>query len=130
MPIHPILVHFPIAFCVLEIFFLILWRFKKDPAYLRVARIVFLLAFLGIPAAMAAGLYDAGGLKGVHGEVREHAIAALGFFTVYVVRAFLWRWIKKESPAQRLVFLGGAVAGLVLVTVTGYHGGKLVYSHG
>ena len=124
------LVHFPIAFCVLEFIFLLLWRFKRDPTYLRFARIVFTAALLGILLAMAAGLYDAGGLKGVHGEVREHAIAALGFLGIYVLRAFLWRFGKKGDVPAGLILLSGSLIGLVLAAVTAYHGGELVYHHG
>ena len=128
LPLHPMFVHFPIAFCVLEFFFLILWFFKKEPAYLRFARIVFGLTFVSIGLAMIAGFRDAGGLKGIHGETREHAVLALGFLGVYFLRSFLWRFGKKENRVSRLVLLGGAFIGLILVAVTGYLGGELVFS--
>ena len=129
-PLHPVVVHFPIAFCALEFYFLILWQIKKDPAYLRFAKNIFSLTFLSILTAMAAGLYDAGGLRGVHGEVLEHAQAALGFLGVYALRFPLWRLAAKGNSPARFFLLAGSLIALALVAVTGYLGGELVYKHG
>ena len=59
--IHPILVHFPIAFYFLELVLLSLWRFKKDNSYFRFARFTFRLGYLFMILAMAAGLIDVKG---------------------------------------------------------------------
>ena len=130
MPIHSMLVHFPIAFCLLEFFFLFLWQFKKDPTYLRVARTVFRLTFFMILIAMAAGLYDAGGFDEIHGAVREHVIAALGFFGVYLIRSSLWGFGKKADSAAKWILFAGSLAGILLMVITAYHGAELVYYHG
>ena len=130
MPIHPMIVHFPIAFCVLEFFCLLRWQWKKDPTYLRFARGAFFLTLAVIPVAMAAGLYDTNGLKGIRGEVREHVIAALVFLGATVVRFPVWRFGKKEGSPSAFLLLASSLVALAAMMVTSYRGGELVYHHG
>ncbi len=122
---HPPLVHFPIAFYFLELLLLIFWLAKKDSAYHRFALFSFRLGFLFMIAAAIAGPVDAGGIPP---PVRRHFFSAAGVFTLYTVRAFYWRFGKEGQMFYRPSLVGGALAGNLLVGLTAFLGGVLVFS--
>ena len=125
--LHPPLVHFPIAFYFLELVLLIFWMLRRDEACRRFALFSFRIGYLFMIAAMLAGYRDTGGWANITGSVRRHAVAALSVFAVYTVRAFLWRFVKEDQPFYRWIHLAGSLAGNVLVVLTGYLGGYLVF---
>ena len=86
-----------------------------------------ILSFFMI-AAMIAGLIDAGGIDHITGGVRTHFLAAASVFTLYTVRAFFWRFAKAEDKSYQLTHLLFAASGNILVAITGYFGGMLVYA--
>ena len=121
---HPILVHFPIAFYFLELFLLIFWAAKKDPAYLRFAKFSFRMGYIFMIPAIIAGLMDAGGLPE---SVREHAFFAASVLGIYTARFFYWQFAKPEQKNYPFWLIAGAALGFILVMITGYEGGELVY---
>ena len=123
---HPILVHFPIAFYFLEFLLLVFWVWRRDEQYLRFARFSFVLAYLSMVLAMTAGLRDVGGISNIRGAVRTHVYSAASVFIFYTIRAFLWRSVK-PGFRYRWTHLLGAFIGNVLVVITGYLGGVLVF---
>ena len=125
---HPIFIHFPIAFYFLELVLLFCWLKKKDSNYLNFARFTFRLGYLFMIVAMVAGFHDAGGLTGIRGRVRYHFMAAASVFTLYTLRAFFWRFGKVDRPSYKQTQLLFALAGNILVALTGYLGGLLVYA--
>ena len=127
IPFHPIVVHFPIAFYCLELVLLLFWISKKDENYLRFALFSFRLGYLLMIAAMVAGFIDVRGLAHIKGRVRTHFFAALSVFILYTVRAFFWRFGNMEDRNYRLTHVLFAATGNVLVALTGYFGGLLVY---
>ncbi len=126
-PIHPITVHFPIAFYFLELILLFIWFSKRDPQYLKFASFVFKIAYVSMLIAIAAGFYDAGGFAGIEGGVRVHFFAAVSVFIVSTLRALFWRFGKPEQNHYRASQMLFALAGNILVAITGYFGGLLVY---
>jgi uncharacterized membrane protein len=124
---HPPLVHFPIAFYFLELVLLVLWMRREDPAYVRFARLSFKLAYGFMIAAMAAGFVDSGGLKGIVGHVRTHALAVALAFAFYTARAFLWKALRENESRFRLIHVLGAFIGNLLIALAGYFGGRLVF---
>lgn len=122
---HPPLVHFPIAFYFLELVLLLFWAAKKDPAYRRFALFSFRMGFLFMVGAAIAGLVDAGGIPP---GVRRHFFSAAGVFTLYTARALYWRFGKEGQKFYRPILIGGAVAGNLLLGLTAYLGGELVFS--
>lgn len=121
VPLHPIVVHFPIAFYFLELVLIVLWISKNDPSYQRFAAIAFYLGYAFMLAAMAAGLFDAGGFGNIRGAVRRHVLAALAVFLIYTVRVVFYR---RSSRGARLA---GAAIGNLAVTYAGFLGGLVVY---
>ena len=126
--IHPIFVHFPIAFYVLELILLLFWLSKNEGRYLEFALFAFRVGYLSMIIAMIAGFIDTDGFEHIQGRIRTHFISALTVFTLYTLRAFFWRFGRKDDRHYRLTHILLAAAGNILVVITGYFGGLLVYS--
>lgn len=124
MPIHPILVHFPIAFYFLELVLLAAWRLKRDEAYRRFAAFAFRLGYLFMLAAMMAGYYDAGGIVP---RVRLHFFSALAVFILSTGRIFYLRFSEPADRGYAPSLLTTAVILNLLAALTAYLGGELVY---
>ena len=125
--IHPMFVHFPIAFYFLEFVLLVLWRVKKDETYRRFAAFTFWMGFFFMFVAAASGLYDAGGPSGIHRKVKTHFIAAVVLLIFYAVRALYWRLGKKDAPSYASLQIAAAAIGYLVVILTGFLGGRIVY---
>ena len=127
--LHPMLVHFPIAFYFLESLLLSFWIIKQDPSYMRFARFSFRLGYLFMILAIVAGWIDANGVKGISAsvKVRTHFLSAAGVFTFYTLRAFYWRFAKENWKFYKEGLVFASLLGNILVALTGYFGGMLVY---
>ena len=123
---HPIFIHFPIAFYILELFLLILWQMKHDEFYRRFALFVFRLGYLFMITAVLSGLKDAGGIEHLLTHVRNHFFSAVALFIIYTVRALYWKFGKHQKSYAKIL-LASAMLGVLAVMVTGYFGGELVY---
>ncbi len=126
MQIHPITVHFPIAFYILECFLLGLYAVKHEEEYKRFAFLAFRLAYVLGLVAMIAGLNDAGGLSGIKGKVVPHVVSAAVLFVISTIRGVYWR-MGKTQPRYALVLLLSSLFAVLAVTLTGFFGGELVY---
>ena len=125
--IHPILVHFPIDFYFLELVLLVRWVRTHDPNHLSFALFSFQMGYLFMVLAILAGLIDAGGFAHITGRVRTHFLAAATVFGFYTLRIFFWRFGKADATSYPLSHLLFAASGNILVAITGYFGGLLVY---
>lgn len=125
--LHPVFIHFPIAFYLLECFLLFLYFFKKADHYRYFALFVFRLAYIIGIIAMITGLKDAGGFGNLKGDVLNHALLALTLFLWNTLRAVYWRMGKETNPRNAILLLAGAVVSVLLTLLTGYEGGELVY---
>lgn len=128
MPLHPMFVHFPIAFYFLELVLLLFWLGKKDDAYRRFALFTFRLGFLFMIAAAVTGYLDAGAKFPPVKAVRPHFFAAVSVFLLYTARLGYWQWAR-EGKFYRPGLILGAFIGNALVGLAGFLGGKLVYGH-
>ncbi len=127
--IHPITIHFPIAFYFLELILLLIWAAKNDSTFLRFASFMFKAAFIGMIIAIAAGLYDVGGFEHIQGRVKTHFIWALSVLGLQTLRAIFWRIGKPEQSHYRATQILFSAAAFILVTITAYFGGLLVYGN-
>lgn len=125
--IHPVLVHFPIAFYFLELVLLLFWIARQDLSYLRFALFSFRAGYVFMILTVIAGFVDAGGFAHITGRVRTHVFAAASVFTLYTVRALFWRFARADEKSYPLTHILFALAGNLLVAITGYFGGMLVY---
>ena len=127
IPYHPLFLHFPIAFYFLELLLLFFWTVKKDPAFQRFSLFVFRLGYSLMLVTLITGWMDSGGWKNIKGDLREHFIAAIILFVFYTGRAIYWRFGNREGENYPKVLLVTALIGTIILTVTGYFGGELVY---
>lgn len=136
LPLHPRLVHFPIALLatgsVIALVYLLGWR---RPALPVIAWTMILLGWLALFAAVLSGLIDrnrAPGDPAVVAVLNPHIAAGFGLLIVY--GWLLYERLRSpavlDQPRRRALLLALFVLGLALVLVEGWLGGKLVYDLG
>ncbi len=128
MPIHPLLVHFPVALWIVSLFFdLLAWR-RQDPAYRQAAYWLVGLGLAGAAVSIASGwtdllAYERGGVEpGIVQRHRLHSVLAYGATLAYAGN-FVWRW--RGGNRLTAALLGLSALGALLVAVAGYLGGVL-----
>jgi uncharacterized membrane protein len=130
-PLHPALVHFPVAGWSLATFADIASLWLGEPAW-RFAAISMSVGCLAALAAMAAGLWEFAKLR--VGDLalpvaNRHMLFALAAFCAYATCLFL-RYQQHAQHATAVPALAASIIGIALLGVTGWLGGKLVYAHG
>ncbi len=138
-PLHPAVVHFVVAFAVASVLFEIAGLIFKSQALRRTGFQLLILAGVAIGLAIWAGLEDAEGIsltdKTGRMIIRHRNLA---FFTAGTYGLFLvlqiverWKYRMEEVPrGLRILSLLAALAGVILVAVTGWYGGELVFRQG
>jgi len=138
-PLHPLLIHFPIALLYITLFFhgLQLWK----PTWMNRYIGVWLLGLTSLASIFAALTGDkeaeiAEGMNYSH-QVLEliETHETLGNLVTWISLAFFIVWVYlllKYKSDRRIDYLALAIlVGLVtLVSFTGYYGGELVWVHG
>lgn len=124
LPLHPFMVHFPIALFFFESFLLFIARDRQDDRYQGMAKLTFKVAFFMMILALGAGLYDAGGIPEALKHARNHFFSALSFAGYQTFRFFYWSRHERYYFGWHLLL---SLIGIALVLVTGYFGGRLVY---
>ena len=130
--LHPMLVHFPIAFLLGGVV-LLLWASWRPSEMRHRAAAGLLLAgmILGWLAAAAGGLaYFTVPPHTEEGHYLMYWHLGLGIAMLLV---FTWlavvRWRRRMERATGIQLVA-AIAGALLLTITGYLGGSIVYHHG
>ncbi len=129
-PLHPMLVHFPIAFWTLAIVCDGAAFFDVAKAWSLSCLLMALGLVMAVPA-MIAGLPDFAKLKGhaVSDGTRHMMLMGIAW-TLFLV-SLLMRFKDghfAENPEIAPAILSGA--GFVLMAIGGWYGGTLVYRHG
>ena len=133
-PIHPIIVHFPIALLCASVAFDVLARRWPTGSFRDTSLYCLLAGVLSAALAVVTG--------GMEEELAERAGApesvlelheSLGTVTLVVFVVLLgwrfamqWGWVK-DIPS---LTLGLGAIGIVMLALTGYWGGELVYTYG
>lgn len=136
LPLHPIIVHFPIALLVtgflVELAGAILRR-----AWLTNAGLLFLvIGTLGTVAAARSGeaaeheIVETEAIAPTLEEHEEGGKRTMWYFLALTAVRGTLAWRRRFTPIVRWVFLLLWAAGLFLLAETAYHGGELVYEHG
>jgi uncharacterized membrane protein len=128
MPVHPLVVHFPLALWLTSALFdLLAWR-RDDPLFPRAAFWLVGLGLVGALASIGSGWYDLlqaerqGVGPGLLLRHRTHSLLAYAATATYLA-SFLWRW--RRPSRRRGGFLPLVLLGAVLVAVAGFLGGEL-----
>lgn len=141
--LHPLLVHYPVAFFTVAMAFDFLCLFFRRQTWLdRTTIVIYLVGAAGVVATYFAGEQAADSLIGVPPKVEpliaEHSdwgLYALLFFLVFVsFRVFVYWRERNNSEISisplRLLAIVAAIAGQWILFQAADRGGALVYQHG
>lgn len=138
--IHPVVVHFPIAFFVLYFLLETIGTLFKKDFFTKTALFVLSLGVFFSLIAVLTGNQAHETFKYLNNSYdyanqlierhEELATLSLWYFTILLfIRVFLI--IKKKfTSIPRYLFILFALIGCVLILLTGYYGGVLVFEHG
>ncbi len=129
MLVHPLVVHFPIAFWLASTLFDVLgWRRREATLFRDMAFWLVGLGLLGAAASILFGWTDLldqmrqGVGTGLLLRHRVHSWLAY-ISTAVFLGIFLWRWRTSNRLNPGLVLL--SLLGAGLITITGYLGGDM-----
>ncbi len=131
--IHPLIIHFPIAFLMgAALFYFAAWALKNND-FAKTGFWVLLLGALSLAVAVGTGLYAEQGVM-VHLSVRTNLLlphkklmlVTSGFCAILTLWAILARPFPKKG---RLVFLILFLVMLGIMTLGSDFGGRLVYDY-
>ncbi|TAL09821.1 MAG: DUF2231 domain-containing protein [Nitrospirae bacterium] len=133
-PIHPMVVHFPIALLIISVLFDAMatqWRHKsfQDTGFYTLIAGLLGAVVAVVTGAMAEEVAEGKGIPESVLEIHEAlGYATLLFFLGLLALRLLMRWkLIKEIPA---LYLAMGIVGIAILTVTGYVGGSLVFDFG
>ncbi|MCP5062916.1 MAG: hypothetical protein GY936_10675 [Ignavibacteriae bacterium] len=137
--LHPLVIHFPIAFLFLFVGLEIINLFIKKDYLKNISHLLLLISVIALIAAVFSGnqsmqiVIDGISNKDILAPMEAHeqfaTITLWYYFTLLIFRTYLFVNKKFESKLQYL-FVIFAVLGLYLVFTTAKFGGILVYDFG
>jgi uncharacterized membrane protein len=142
--IHPLLIHFPIAFLSLEAALLLLNKVMRSKGVWKSAKILLYLAALSLPIVVLAGLHDVGVdighgndiLDGLNDRIKNwnHWSERLSLHFAYAMVLTLFVWLRTFLVARgksKFVSTSGnlllALVTIWIMTATAQLGGSLSY---
>jgi uncharacterized membrane protein len=131
--IHPLVVHFPIAFLVGAALFYFLSWILSNQTFATTALLLLILGTLAAGAAVATGLYGEEGVM-VSRSVREHLLDTHERFMLVTlglsVGLTLWALIARAFPKKaRSLFLLFLLVLLGIMTIGADYGARMVYDY-
>ena len=133
-PIHPALVHLPIAFVVLSFFADLVAKWTRRESLRHVGLWSLIAALPAGGVTIAAGYWDMNRAALDH-ETQEyvHLHLRIGWILAAALVVLTgWRW-RVRQQARKVVtapYLAGSFLVLALTLFQGWFGGELVFSHG
>jgi len=130
-PLHPALVHFPIACWSLATVADLASLWWGRPAWM-LAGVLLVVGTATAIAAMATGMVELLKVGGDHPATRDlnrYMLLAMATWGLYAASLFL-RLQGTALARPDAIDLGLSVAGFVCLCMTGWLGGTLVYGHG
>ncbi len=131
--IHPLAVHFPIAFLAgAALLYFLAWVLRKDP-HARTAFALLLLGALGALAAAGTGLYAESGVmvaRSVRASLLSHHKTFMLWVTGLSVAATVWAAAAGPLPRKgRALFLLLILATLGVIGLGSDYGARMVYDY-
>ena len=131
IPVHPKIVHFPIALFIAALGFEVISLIIKKESLHKTAIYLYVAAAFITPLVVLAGLWEQTRLHLSHPVFSQHRLFA--FLTLGVsVSSLPILWFIKKTVTKyfRVIFLLFLIAIAGLVTLTGHLGGTMVYEYG
>ena len=133
-PIHPALVHLPIAFVLLSFLADLAFRISRRESLRNVGMWSMAAALGGGALAIAAGYWDMNhaALSGeTHGYVDLH-LKVGWVLVVCLVALTVWRWRIRQQARETVTgpYLAGSLLVFMLTIFQGWFGSEMVYSQG
>lgn len=136
MPIHPMIVHFPIALLTTFVLLEILWFiFRKD--WIKNSSVLTLfIGLISVIPTLLSGEASAEAIENMQQVaelVKSHEtfakLTGLTFLIVFIIKVVLMRTGKLNFKTNLIPFILSLV-GIYFLIQTGLRGGELVYKHG
>jgi uncharacterized membrane protein len=131
-PIHPMLIHFPIAFTIGALGLDVLSRLGGFPAAPLAATWLVMGALAGFLGAGLAGLADRSAMpKGLKMRriATRHALVQVSAAAIVVVNLAV-RWSDRHAPESDVVWIVLGALGAIVVGIGADLGGRMVYAMG
>ncbi len=132
-PLHPMTVHFPIAFYLLGVLLTVAYLWRGQPDYDRFAYWSFSLSWLATLVSSLAGLMDQSQLELTdprRDNVNTHITAGVALLIINGLLLYMrFRWADVLSR-RRWPYLGLMALGVGAVLATTWLGGELVFRLG
>lgn len=130
-PLHPMVVHFPVALFVTALGLELLSLMAKRESLHQSAVHIFIVAALLTPLVVRTGIEEAEELRLTHPVLDKHRLFALWCMWVSL-SALPVLWFTKQEFGKyfRAVFLAFLIGIAGLVSLTGHNGGRMVYEYG
>ncbi len=134
IPLHPMLVHFPVALVVFAgILALAAWIWNK-PRLHRIARVNLIIGTVCAILTVISGMAAAGDVFTIdpqHNVLERHQLMAAISLVLLVVLS-VWAILKQKDWALKVPTIFTIVLLIAHLSVAGtaFYGAKLVYSHG
>jgi uncharacterized membrane protein len=131
--IHPLFVHFPIAFLVgAALFYLLAWILRKD-SLASTAFWVLILGAISAAATVATGLYAEDGVmiaRSVRAHLLEHHEELMITTLCLSLGLTVWALLARPFPKKgRLIFMLFFLVLLVVMSFGADYGARMVYDY-
>lgn len=134
MPLHPLIVHFPIVFILIACAGYIGYMLKNDAFSLQSAIYAHIAGIVGFALSIVTGQWaeaDTPHTPAIHEMIEQHGL--LSWVSVWVF-ALLYVWqllrVKKMPVWEKWLFVAIFVGGTGIMGFSAHLGGRMVYEKG
>jgi uncharacterized membrane protein len=134
MPIHPFIIHFVIAIYTISFLFDITGKVAARKEFESFGFLMLILSGISVILAVASGLWEESRIiipREAASTFKTHENLAFLTSAVILIQVF-WRIGIKNGfrSNHRWLYLISVAVGIVLLYITAFNGGRLVYQHG
>ena len=134
MPWHPIFIHYPIALLTTAVLVDAASLLCRRETWHRVAYTLLVAGTVGAAASVVSGNADADGYRKteIAAAIQDHEDLGTATFLLFLVMVLgqLPGILRPQAESRRWVWVVPGAVGLVLLYLTSYHGGALVFGEG
>ena len=128
MPLHPKLVHFPIALLTAALVWEAVAVIGRRPQWGDGAVVLFAAAAFITPWVVRSGMSEAHRLGMKHPVLESHQFWAVALMWVLLAGVGIL-WLLRRSRLWRWVFRMFVAAAVMVVTIAAHYGGVMVYEY-